>query len=149
MGEPILVPLDGSSKAAEAFDYALTLPVERIIAITVINPFDIDPLTPGYQSPLGKAGMPAFSQEWYQKEWDNAKELHEEMRKKADEHDVPFESVVKMGSAPKEIVTYATKNEIDHIVMGTHGSEDISNVLFGSVAEKVTHRAPMSVTIVR
>jgi nucleotide-binding universal stress UspA family protein len=149
MGESILVPLDGSPKAGKAFDYAIKFPDAKITVITVINPFDIDPLKPGFQSPVGKAGMPAYSQEWYQKVWDNATDLHDQMREKAEEQDVPFESVVTMGTAAKEIVKYAKENDIDHIIMGTHGSEDIANVFFGSVAEKVTRRAPMSVTIIR
>ncbi|WP_458208218.1 universal stress protein [Haladaptatus sp. NG-SE-30] len=147
MGEHVLVPLDGSPAASAALDYALTLPDVEITVLTVVNPFDIDPLSPGYQSPLGKAGMPAYSTEWYEKEWENAKELHEEMREKAG--DVPFESVVKMGQPAKQIVRYAEKNDIDHVIMGTHGKEDLGNILLGSVAEKVSHRAPVMVTIVR
>ncbi|WP_458185749.1 universal stress protein [Haladaptatus sp. NG-WS-4] len=147
MGEHVLVPLDGSPAAEAALEYALTLPDVEITVLTVVNPFDIDPLSPGYQSPLGKAGMPAYSTEWYEKEWENAKELHEEMREMAG--DVPFESVVLMGQPAKQIVKYAREHDVDHVVMGTHGKEDLANVLLGSVAEKVAHRAPMMVTIVR
>ncbi|WP_049969496.1 universal stress protein [Haladaptatus cibarius] len=147
MGEHVLVPIDGSPASKAALDYALTMPEVKITVLTVVNPFDIDPLSPGYKSPLGKAGMPAYSQEWYQKEWDSAKELHEELREKAD--DVPFESVVTLGQPARQIVKHATEQGVDHIVMGTHGKEDLSNVFLGSVAEKVAHRAPITVTIVK
>lgn len=147
MVEHVLVPIDGSPASKAAYDYSLRMPGVEITVLTVVNPFDIDPLSPGYQSPLGKAGMPAYSQEWYQKEWDNAKELHEELRETAG--DVPFEGVVKMGQPAKQIVKYAKTHDIDHIVMGTHGKEDFSNIILGSIAEKVAHRAPMTVTIVR
>ncbi|WP_227353212.1 universal stress protein [Haladaptatus salinisoli] len=149
MGEHVLVSLDGSEAAEAALDYALTMPDVEITVITVVNPFDTDSLSPGYQSPLGKAGMPAYSQEWYQKEWDSAKELHEELRERADERGVPFESVVKLGSPSRQILVYAKENDVDHIVVGTRGPGDISNVLLGSVAETVARRAPMTVTIVR
>ncbi|GAA0225431.1 universal stress protein [Haladaptatus pallidirubidus] len=147
MGEHVLVPIDGSPASKVALDYALTIPEVEITVLTVVNPFDIDPLSPGYKSPLGKAGMPAYSQEWYQKEWDNAKELHEELRDKVG--DVPFESVVKLGQPARQIIRYATEHDVDHIMVGTHGKEDRSNVILGSVAEKVTRRAPMTVTVVR
>ncbi|WP_266078939.1 universal stress protein [Haladaptatus caseinilyticus] len=147
MGEHVLVPIDGSPASEAALDYALTIPDVEITVLTVVNPFDIDPLSPGYQSPLGKAGMPAYSQEWYQKEWDNAKELHEELRETAG--DVPFEGTIKMGQPSKQILKYAKSHDVDHIVIGTHGKEDISTILLGSVAEKVAHRSPMTVTIVR
>lgn len=147
MSEHVLVPLDGSPKSIEAFEYALEIPDVELTLITVVNPFDIDPLSPGYQSPLGKAGMPAYSQEWYQKEWDSAHELHDELREDAD--DVPVESVVRMGQPARQILTYARENDIDHIVIGTHGRDDISHILLGSVADRVMRRAPMMVTVVR
>lgn len=147
MGEHVLVPIDGSPAAEAALDYALTLPDVSVTVITVVNPFDVDPLSPGFQSPLGKAGMPAYSQEWYQKEWKDAEALHEDLREKVG--DVPFESVVKMGQPARQILGYARDHDVDHVVMGTHGKEDLANVVLGSVADKVTHRAPVTVTVVR
>lgn len=147
MTEQVLVPVDGSPKSREAFEYAVAMPDVELTVITAVNPFDIDPLSPGYQSPLGKAGMPAYSQEWYQEEWDNAHELHEELRESAD--GVPVESVVKMGQPARQILRYAREHDIDHIVIGTHGRDDISKILLGSVADRVMRRAPMMVTVVR
>ncbi|ODR82462.1 universal stress protein UspA [Haladaptatus sp. W1] len=146
MGEHVLVPLDGSPKSVEAFEYAASMPDVELTLITIVNPFDIDPLSPGYQSPIGKSGMPAYSQEWYQEEWDNAHELHEELGEQAD---VPVESVVKMGQPARQILVYARENDVDHIVIGTHGKDDISKIILGSVADKVMRRAPMMVTVVR
>jgi nucleotide-binding universal stress UspA family protein len=147
MTEQVLVPVDGSPKSKEAFEYAVAMPDVELTLITVVNPFDIDPLSPGYQSPLGKAGMPAYSQEWYQEEWDNAHELHEDLRESAG--DVPTKSVVKMGQPARKILRYAREHDVDHIVIGTHGRDDISRILLGSVADRVIRRAPMMVTVVR
>jgi nucleotide-binding universal stress UspA family protein len=47
------------------------------------------------------------------------------------------------------IVTYATKEKIDLIVMGTHGRGVWSHLLMGSVAEKVVRMAPCPVLTVR
>ncbi|GAA0255254.1 universal stress protein [Haladaptatus pallidirubidus] len=149
MSEHVLVPLDGSPQADQALEYALTVPDVEINVITIINPFDVDPLTPGYQSPVGKSGMPAYSQEWYEKYWNDAEELHEQARERVEEHELPFESVIKMGDPAHQIVEYTADHDIDHIIMGTHGRTGLSHVVLGSVAEKVVHRSPVMVTVVR
>lgn len=48
-----------------------------------------------------------------------------------------------------EIVRYAKENDIDLIVMGTHGRSGLAHVLLGSVAEKVVRKAPCPVLTVR
>lgn len=48
-----------------------------------------------------------------------------------------------------EIVRYAKENDIDLIVIGTHGRGGLAHVLLGSVAEKVVRKAPCPVLTVR
>jgi nucleotide-binding universal stress UspA family protein len=48
-----------------------------------------------------------------------------------------------------EILRYAADNDIDLIVMGTHGRGGVSHMLLGSIAEKVVRRAPCPVLTVR
>ena len=48
-----------------------------------------------------------------------------------------------------EIIRYAKDNQIDLIVLGTHGRGVLSHVLIGSVAEKVVRKAPCPVLTVR
>ncbi len=48
-----------------------------------------------------------------------------------------------------EIVRYAKENEIDMIVLGTHGRGGLAHMLMGSVAEKVVRKAPCPVLTVR
>ena len=48
-----------------------------------------------------------------------------------------------------EIVRYAKENEIDLIVLSTHGRSGLAHVLLGSVAEKVVRKAPCPVLTVR
>lgn len=48
-----------------------------------------------------------------------------------------------------EIVRYAKEQDIDLIVMGTHGRSGLAHVLLGSVAEKVVRKAPCPVLTVR
>ena len=48
-----------------------------------------------------------------------------------------------------EIVRYARENEIDLIVIGTHGRGGLAHMLLGSVAEKVIRKASCPVLTVR
>ena len=53
------------------------------------------------------------------------------------------------GSPFVEIVRYTKNNEMDLIVLGTHGWGVITHMLLGSVAEKVVRKAPCPVLTVR
>lgn len=65
------------------------------------------------------------------------------------EQDIKATGVILRGYAAQEIISYATQNEMDIIVMGTHGRTGIDRILFGSVAEKVVKTATMPVLTVR
>ena len=73
------------------------------------------------------------------------------MAKFMEEHfaGVPSQSHVLTGYAAEEILSYADKEGIDLIVMGTHGRKGIDRILFGSVAEKVVKSASAPVLTLR
>ena len=147
--ETLLVPTDGSPQAETAFEYALTLPDAEIMLLTVVDPFDTDPQKRGYQSPLGRAGMPGYSKEWYEPAKQRAMDGFGTARRAADERGVSLSCDVIVGDPVRTIVRYATTHGIDHIVIGSHGRSGISRVLFGSVAEKVVRHASVPVTVVQ
>ena len=62
---------------------------------------------------------------------------------------VEVEPVILRGIPAEEIIGFAEKNDIDLIVMGTHGRTGIKKFLLGSVAEKVVRHATKSVLVVR
>ncbi len=53
------------------------------------------------------------------------------------------------GEAAGEIVRFAGRNDIDLIVMATHGRTGIKRLVLGSVTERVVRQAPCSVLVVR
>ncbi len=55
----------------------------------------------------------------------------------------------RMGNTFGEIVSYADENNIDLIVVGTHGRGAVAHMLLGSVAEKVVRKAHCPVLTVR
>lgn len=56
---------------------------------------------------------------------------------------------IREGKAFVEIVRLARDEDVDLIVVGTHGWGAIAHVLLGSVAEKVVRKAPCPVLTVR
>lgn len=56
---------------------------------------------------------------------------------------------LKEGSPLDEIVNVAQEVGADLVVLGTHGRRGVDRFVMGSVAERVTRKAPCSVLIVR
>ncbi len=62
---------------------------------------------------------------------------------------IPFELAVLDGHISTEIIRFLEERDIDLVVMGSYGFTGMGLVFFGSVAKRVSHRAPCSVMIVR
>ncbi len=60
-----------------------------------------------------------------------------------------LETIAVPGVPFYEIIKFAKENEIDLIVIGTHGRTGIAHILLGSVAEKVVRKASCPVLTVR
>jgi nucleotide-binding universal stress UspA family protein len=60
------------------------------------------------------------------------------------------EGVVMNGIPDEEIYNYAVnpENEVDLIVVGTHGRTGLSRVAFGSVAQRILQRSPCPALVV-
>ena len=60
-----------------------------------------------------------------------------------------LEQVILYGEPHREIVKYAQENEIDLIVIATHGRTGLAHILMGSVAEKIVRLSPVPVLAVK
>ena len=58
-------------------------------------------------------------------------------------------STVLVGYAAEEIIKHAEEENVDMIIMGTHGRKGIDRILFGSVAENVVKNAKQPVLTIR
>jgi len=83
------------------------------------------------------------------------KSIEEDLDNKYREHyvkkignKIKFEIVTKSGREDNEILKFAKEENIDIIVMGTHGRTGIEHVFFGSVAEKVIRHSPFPVFLI-
>ncbi len=63
--------------------------------------------------------------------------------------DKDYDLVVLDGHVSTEILQYLSENEIDLVVVGAYGLTGMGLVVFGSVAKRISHKAPCSVMIVR
>lgn len=63
--------------------------------------------------------------------------------------DMPVTKAIRTGVAFLEIVDYIDEQDIDLVVMGTHGRSGIEHILIGSVAEKIVRKSPCPVLTIR
>ncbi|WP_181685611.1 universal stress protein [Halorhabdus salina] len=142
MGKRILVPVDGSDQARKACEFAIEeFPEAELTLLHVINPADA-----GYSV---QASIPTFSEEWYERQKAEAADRFDEIEADASEHGIRVERAIEVGKPTHAIVEYVENNDIDQIVMGSHGRSGVSRILLGSVAETVVRRSPVPVTVIR
>ena len=141
MPDSVLVAFDGSPPSERALTYAVeNFPNATITATYVINPIDsiVD---------VESGGLPVAEQ-WYDDAQERATAIQTTARTLAADHGVELKTVTGVGKPAREIVRYAAEHDIDQIVMGSHGRSGIGRAILGSVAEAVTRRARVPVTIV-
>lgn len=144
MSKTVLVPVDGSPQADAALEHALSqFPEAEIVALTAI-----DPVAAGYASTPGPDGG-GYPGEWVEQANERADWILDEAVETAAEQGREVETVRVNDRPARAIVDYAEEEELDHIVIGSHGRTGVTRVLLGSVAEKVVRRSPCPVTVVR
>lgn len=62
---------------------------------------------------------------------------------------IPVERRIVVGEPANEIVELAEENDVDLIVIGSHGRTGVARLLMGSVAEAVVRRAKCAVLTVK
>lgn len=138
----ILVPVDFSEESKKALNYGLgfarqfgaTLVLLHVVEV-IVYPGEI-----GYGS-----FMPPMTEETLAA---NAKARLETMAKEIT-LPTPVQTLVRLGSPFTEIVAAAKDEDLDLIVIATHGYTGLKHVLLGSTAERVVRHAPCPVLTVR
>jgi len=142
MAKRILVPVDGSDPADTALEFALDeYPDADITALSVVDPTDV-----GY-GPIDAA--PSTFEHLQESAEERVEQVLEEARVRADERGVKLTTEMVVGVPSRAIVEWAEENDVDGIVIGSHGRRGVTRVLLGSVAESVVRRSPVPVTVVR
>ncbi|MDJ1434528.1 universal stress protein [Halostagnicola sp. A-GB9-2] len=136
----ILVAYDSSGPAQKALQWAIDEhPEEEIVLLRVIEAAD------GSTS----AGVNLAKEKLMELQNETETELSDEVTDLLDDDDIKLQMETVVGNPARETVAFAEENDIDHILVGSHGRSGVSRVLLGSVAEKIVRRAPVPVTVVR
>jgi nucleotide-binding universal stress UspA family protein len=138
----ILVPIDFSAGSRRALDYAHGLAAKLNAALHLVHVCEL----PSMMTPALDAYAITLA-DWNQR-------LNEEARNQLTEltaalEDVVVTTEVLSGKPAASIVEAAGTNNIDLIVMGTHGRGPVMHALMGNVAERVVRTAPCPVLTVR
>jgi nucleotide-binding universal stress UspA family protein len=134
----ILVPVDFSECSRKALHYATALAKQSQAEILLLHVLEMPPV-PVQAFEAGFAeGTPEESA---------ANELSEWQAQAGSP--APVKTLVCSGSASPEIVRTADENNMDLIVIGSHGRTGLARLLLGSTAERVVRHAPCPVLVVR
>jgi len=138
----VLVALDGSPLADEALAHALAVYDCRLTVLNIVTPLDAG---------MAEGGVLEADESRQLAAEKRAERLIEQAETEATAADRSVETAVRSGEPAETIVEYADSHDVDHIVMGSHGSERgaISRRLLGTVSTDVIGESPVSVTVIR
>ena len=135
----ILVPLDLSDYAAHALPYARELAETFGATLHLIHVVDSQWVVAG-----GGTAFPEYGDNLLQRFEDEARKSLIRIAETIPEK-VEVTTALRVGPPHVQIVQYAREQDIDLIVVATHGRSGLKHALIGSVAEKVVQMAPCPV----
>lgn len=139
----ILIATDFSDHARVAFRHALGIAQAFHSELILLHVLELNDML----SQLPPIGENYFSPALTQAQEDHAKHLGEEWLKECG--DVKARFLTRQGSPFLEILGTAREEDVDLLVVGTHGRGMIAHMLMGSVAEKIVRKASCPVLTVR
>ena len=152
MYEKIMVPLDGSELAEcvlpHVDGFVTGCQVKTVIFVRVIEPTRY------------LAASPTASPQFSQTMQENAKMVEEEEKSSAEKYlkgvlgrvkkgEIKYKTDVLVGNVADSLVDYAEANEIDLVLIATHGRSGISRWVRGSIADRVLRSSCAPVLMVR
>ena len=145
MFEPknILVAVDFSEHSKNALQYAISF--AKQFKAEVILVYVVEPTIYPADFSFGQVSIPSFENELRER----GKEELEQLVKTQIAGTLQARTIVLTGKPFLEIINTACDEEVDIIVIATHGHTGVEHILFGGTAEKVVRKAPCPVLVVR
>jgi len=133
----ILAPLDGSDFSECTLGHvraiATSCNVPEVVLLRVLEPLE------GVYEKMSEHEK--MSEPWISEMQDKAQAVAEdylsELTDNLKKEGIAAEGVVVRGRAAEEILEYAKNNQVDLIIMSTHGRSGVSRWFIGSVADRV------------
>ncbi|MGB6986961.1 MAG: universal stress protein [Candidatus Aquilonibacter sp.] len=143
MFNTILVAVDESEAAREAFELACKLALEDHAALLLLNVIDVSKLiaASGYDAPYPEETLDIMRTAGQQ--------LLDERKAAAEKRGITATTTVGEGDAVDEILRVANENDAGLVCIGTHGRQGLARLFIGSVAEGVLRRSEVPVLTVR
>ena len=153
MYKKIMVPLDGSELAECVLPHVESFitgcQVSTIVFVRVIEP-----------APMAYRGSYVTGELDYGKIQENTKNIEEERKSSAEKYlkeivnqlkqnGVKFQTAVLAGKAADSLIDYSEANDIDLILMATHGRSGVGRWIRGSIADRILRASRAPVLMVR
>lgn len=142
----ILVPLDGSPLSEKALPMATTLAQRFGSTIILLRVLDVP-------TPSAPTSHPEVTIDWVMEArnyaFQEAESYLDARQGEFHEQGIRVRALIRDTSPPEDILNVATAEEIDLIVLTSHGEGGLARWTFGSVADKVARHNPCPVLLVR
>ncbi len=139
----VLVPIDFSDYSKGALRYAVNF--ARSFSAEVILIYVVEPVIYPPDFSMGQIAIPTVGLDMDKR----ASEELEKLAKKEIPQDMKVKTIIRAGKPFFEIVETAAEENVDMIIIATHGHSGVEHILFGSTAEKVVRKAPCPVLTLR
>lgn len=139
----ILVPIDFSDYSKNALKYATQFAKQFNAKIYLI--YVVEPMIYPADFSMGQVAIPSTDIDLHSR----AEEELTKLSKDIVSGNLQVEILIKTGKPFVEIIETASANDIDLIIIATHGHTGVEHLLFGSTAEKVVRKAPCPVLTLR
>ena len=145
--EKILVPVDFGEPSLHALAYAKGLAQKFGSSLHLLHVIPNPYLQSAY-IPL-VADVPVIPSGFVDELAEDARRRFEQVLPGTDREAFRASTSLKVGDARPVILEHAAAENVDLIVMGTHGRKGAAHLFLGSVAERVVRGAPCPVLTVR
>jgi len=137
--ERVLVPTDGSDAANAAAAHAIDIAKRYGATVHVLYVADVrmSPISTGMDR---EAVLDLLDR--------SDRHPTAAVRTRAEAADVPAVEAVRLGVPSETIRAYVAENDVDLVVMGTHGHTGLAHALLGSVTERVLRSVDVPVLTV-
>jgi nucleotide-binding universal stress UspA family protein len=142
----ILVPLDGSPLAEKSLPAAVALAQKFGSQIIVLRVLDIPVPTPPTSHPEVTIG---WVREARQHAHEEAESYLETVQGELDQQGVKTRILLRDTAPAEDILDVAGAEDIDLIIISSHGRSGLARWTFGSVADKVARHSPCPVLLIR
>ncbi len=147
----LLVPLDGSEVAELVLPHVEALAstqggaTAEVVLVRICEPLVMPPVT----TPETSVNWGTAADEYILKSKKSAEKYLSRVQRGLTEVGLKVSVEVLEGDPATEIINYASKRQINLIVMATHGRSGLGRWAYGSVAQKVLHGASSPILLVR